>query len=343
MRHVISNLNIGPMSLGSMTFGCQNSIKESYNQLDLAFEHGINLIDTAEMYPIPINSETQGRAESYIGSWVRNRGNRRDVILASKITGPSPRLNHIRRGLTKFNTKDICDAVEGSLKRLSTDYIDLYQIHWPERTTNNFGKLNYEYHDKQYNTPILETLQALSRLVKDGKVLNIGISNETPWGLSQYLKLSEIHDLPKPITIQNPYSLLNRSYEIGLSELSHYENVGLLAYSPLGFGTLTGKYLNDQMPEDSRRKLFDGYDRYSNFQGELATHEYIKLAKESDIDPAQMALAFIMNKPFVTSVIIGATTQEQLKNNISSLDVKLSKDVVQEIETIHNKYPNPCP
>ncbi len=339
----ISNLNIGSLSLGSMTFGGQNSTIDSYKQLDLAFEYGINLIDTAEMYPIPISSKIQGRTEKYIGRWIKDRGNRKDVVLASKITGPSPRLNHIRGGVTKFNKKDICNAIEGSLKRLCTDYIDLYQIHWPERTTNNFGKLNYEYCDEQHTTSILETLQALSGLVKDGKVRNIGISNETPWGLSQYLKLSESHNLLKPLTIQNPYSLLNRSYEIGLSEFSHRENIGLLAHSPLGFGALTGKYLNGQMPKNSRRGLFDGYDRYSNIQGELATHEYIEIAKESGLDPAQMALAFVRNKPFVISTIIGVTTLEQLKNNIGSMDIKLSQDIIQEIEVIHKKYPNPCP
>jgi aryl-alcohol dehydrogenase-like predicted oxidoreductase len=339
----ISKLNIGPLSLGSMTFGGQNSTIDSYNQLDLAFEYGINLIDTAEMYPIPISSKTQGRTEKYIGKWIKDRGNRKDVVLASKVTGPSPRLSHIRGGVTKFNKKNIYNAIEGSLKRLCTDYIDLYQIHWPERTTNNFGKLNYDYRDEQQTTSILETLQAVSGLIKDGKVRNIGISNETPWGLSQYLKLSESHNLPKPLTIQNPYSLLNRSYEIGLSEFSHRENIGLLVHSPLGFGALTGKYLNGQMPKNSRRELFDGYDRYSNIQGELATHEYIKLAKESGLDPTQMALAFVRNKPFVISTIIGATTLEQLKNNIGSLDIKLSKDVIQEIEVIHKKYPNPCP
>ena len=329
--------------LGSMTFGGQNSFSDTTDQLDYAFDNGINFIDTAEMYPIPVNSKTQGSSEEYIGKWIKSHKNRKDVILASKVTGPSPRLSYIRDGVTKFNKKDIHNAIEGSLKRLCTDYIDLYQIHWPERTTNNFGKLNYEYCDEQEVTSILDTLQALNDLVKDGKVRHIGISNETPWGVSQYLKLSESHSLPKPLTIQNPYSLLNRSFEMGLSEISHRENIGLLAYSPLGFGVLTGKYLNGQMPKNSRRELFNGYDRYSNIQGELATYEYIKLAKESGLNPAQMALAFVINKPFVMSAIIGATTLEQLKNNIGSLDIKLSQDVIREIEAIHKKYPNPCP
>ena len=329
--------------LGSMTFGGQNSFSDTTDQLDYAFDNGINFIDTAEMYPIPINSKTQGSSEEYIGKWIKSHKNRKDVILASKVTGPSPRLSYIRDGVTKFNKKDIHNAIEGSLKRLCTDYIDLYQIHWPERTTNNFGKLNYEYCDEQETTSILEALQVFDGLVKDGKIRHIGISNETPWGLSQYLKLSEFHDLLKPLTIQNPYSLLNRSFEVGLGEFSHRENIGLLAYSPLGFGALTGKYLNGQMPKNSRRKLFDGYDRYSNTQGGLATYEYVKLAYESGLDPAQMALAFVINKPFVMSAIIGATTLEQLKNNIGSLDIKLSQDVIREIEAIHKKYPNPCP
>jgi len=336
-------LEVSVLSLGSMTFGDQNSINDSYNQLDLAFDYGVNLIDTAEMYPIPISPKTQGRTEEYIGRGVKDRGNRKDIILASKVTGPSPRLTHIRKGATEFNKKDIYNAIDGSLKRLCTDYIDLYQIHWPERNTNNFGKLGYNFFEEKHSTTILETLEVLGRLTKDGKVRHIGISNETPWGLSQYLKLSESHDLPKPITIQNPYSLLNRSYEIGLSEFSHHENIGLLAYSPLGFGVLTGKYLNGQMPKDSRRRLFDGYDRYSNIEGELATEEYIKLAKESGLNPAQMALAFVYSRPFVTSAIVGATTLEQLKHNLDSINLNLSEDVIQAIESIHRMHPNPCP
>jgi aryl-alcohol dehydrogenase-like predicted oxidoreductase len=326
-----------------MTFGGQNSLSDAFSQLNYAFDNGINFIDTAEMYPIPTKSKTQGKTEEYIGKWIKSRGNRKDVVLASKVTGPSPRLTHIRKGATGFNKKDIYSAIDGSLKRLCTDYIDLYQIHWPERNTNNFGKLGYNVFDEKHTTAILETLEVLSNLTKDGKVRHIGISNETPWGLSQYLKLSESHDLPKPITIQNPYSLLNRSYEIGLSEFSHHENIGLLAYSPLGFGVLTGKYLNGQMPKNSRRELFDRYDRYSNTEGELATKEYIKLAKESGLDSAQMALAFVYSRPFVTSVIVGATTLAQLKHNIDSINVNLSEDVIQKIESIHRMHPNPCP
>jgi len=325
-----------------MTFGRQNTIQDSYKQLDFSFDNGINFIDTAEMYPVPADLVTQGFTEKYIAKWIKIRKNRKDIILATKVTGFSKRLMHIRNGETKFKEKDINDAVDGSLKRLETDYIDLFQIHWPERITNNFGKLNYEYSDKE-TTSILETIESLSRLIKAGKIRYFGVSNETPWGVAQYLNLSELYNFPKPITIQNPYSLLNRSYEIGLSEFSHRENIGLLAYSPLGFGVLTGKYLNGQMPKNSRRKLFDGYDRYSNTQGGLATYEYVKLAYESGLDPAQMALAFIINKPFVMSTIIGATTLEQLKNNIGSLNVKLSQDVINEIEVIHKKYPNPCP
>ena len=335
--------NPSKICLGTMTFGEQNSLSDAFSQLDYAFDNGINFIDTAEMYPIPVSSKTQGSSEEYIGKWIKSRKNRKNVILASKVTGPSPRLIHIRKGATKFNKKDIYDAIDGSLKRLCTDYIDLYQVHWPERNTNNFGKLGYNFFEEKHSTTILETLEVLGNLAEEGKVRHIGISNETSWGLSQYLKLSESDDLPKPITIQNPYSLLNRSYEIGLSEFSHRENIGLLAYSPLGFGTLTGKYLNGQMPKNSRRELFDGYDRYSNNQGELATLEYIKLAKESGLDSTQMALAFVLGQPFVTSTIIGATTSEQLRSNIDSLNIKLSQDVIQEIEVIHKKYPNPCP
>jgi aryl-alcohol dehydrogenase-like predicted oxidoreductase len=335
--------NPSGVCLGSMTFGGQNSFSDAVSQLNYAFDNGVNFIDTAEMYPIPVDIKTQGRTEEYIGKWIRDRGNRQDVILSSKITGKSPRLTHIREGVTKFNKENIYNAVDGSLKRLCSDYIDLYQIHWPERTTNNFGKLNYKYCTEHKTTPIIETLKALSDLVKKGKILHIGISNETPWGLSQYLKLSELYNFPKPVTIQNPYSLLNRSFEVGLSEFSHRENIGLLAYSPLGFGALSGKYLNNIKPKNSRRQLFNGYDRYSNTQGKLATKDYINLAKESGLDPAQMSIAFVMSQPFVMSTIIGATTLDQLKNNIGSLNVKLSQDVIQEIEVIHKKYPNPCP
>jgi aryl-alcohol dehydrogenase-like predicted oxidoreductase len=337
------DIEVSEICLGTMTFGGQNSLVDSYNQLDYAFENGVNFIDTAEMYPIPVNTDSQGKTEKYIGKWIKDRGNRKNIVLATKVTGPSPRLTHIRNGKSKFNKRDIHNSIDESLKRLCTDYIDLYQIHWPERKTNNFGKLNYEYCDEQKTTPIVETLDALGNLIKAGKIRYIGISNETPWGLSQYLRLSELHNLPKLMTIQNPYSLLNRSFEIGLSEFSHRENIGLLAYSPLGFGALSGKYLNGKMPKGSRRQLLVGYDRYSNIQGELATKEYVELAKESGLDPTQMALAFVKNQPFIMSTIIGSTTLKQLKSNIDSLDVKLSQDVIQEIEVIYKKYPNPCP
>jgi len=326
-----------------MTFGSQTSLDDAYELLDFAFESGVNFIDTAEMYPIPINAETQGLTEEYIGRWMKDRGNRSSVVLATKVTGPSPALTHIRMGEAKLNKKDIYNAINGSLKRLGTDYIDLYQIHWPERKINNFGKLNYDYDDMEKTTSIRETLEVLAGLVKEGKVLQIGISNESPWGLMEYLKSSEVFDLPRIISIQNPYSLLNRSFEIGLSEVSHRENVGLLAYSPLGFGVLTGKYLSGEMPVGSRRQLFDKYDRYSNREGELATIKYIKLAQESGLDPAQMALAFVSSRPFVMSTVIGVTSLHQLKNCLSGLNIKLGQDVNLKIEGIHKMHPNPCP
>ncbi len=338
-----TNQKISSVCLGTMTFGSQTSLDDAYELLDFAFESGVNFIDTAEMYPIPINAATQGLPEEYIGRWMKDRSNRSNVVLATKVTGPSPALTHIRMGEAKLNKKDIYNAINGSLKRLGTDYIDLYQIHWPERKINNFGKLNYDYDDMEKTTSIRETLEVLAGLVKEGKVLQIGISNESPWGVMEYLKSSEIFDLPRIISIQNPYSLLNRSFEIGLSEVSHRENVGLLAYSPLGFGVLTGKYLGGEMPVGSRRKLFDRYDRYSNREGELATTKYIKLAQESGLDPAQMALAFVNSRPFVMSTVIGVTSLHQLKNCLSGFNIKLGQDVNLKIEGVHKMHPNPCP
>jgi aryl-alcohol dehydrogenase-like predicted oxidoreductase len=338
-----TDLKISLICLGSMTFGEQNTELEAFEQMDYALEQGVNFIDTAEMYPIPARGETQGQAEEYVGKWMKQRGNREKVIVASKITGPSPGLTHIRGGKTQFNRAYIRKAVTGSLKRLKTDYIDLYFVHWPERSTNMFGKLGYEHRDEEGLTDIADTLLALDELVQEGKVRHLGISNETPWGLMQYLKASDRAGLSRTMAIQNPYSLLNRSFEIGLAECAHREVVSLMAYSPLGFGVLSGKYLNLAQPVGARRTIFTRYDRYSNQVGILATEAYVSLAGKAGLDSAQMALAYVNSRPFVTSTIIGATSIAQLRLNIASTDIKLSGEVLAAIEAIHKQYPNPCP
>jgi aryl-alcohol dehydrogenase-like predicted oxidoreductase len=336
-----STLEVSKICLGTMTFGEQNSQADASNQLDYALERGINFIDTAEMYPVPPNDETQGLTEQYIGNWLEKSGKREKIVLATKVAGPS-RVNHIRPHMA-LDHRNIHQAIDDSLARLKTDYIDLYQLHWPQRQANYFGKLNYEEADSHDDIPLIETLEAMSDLVKAGKVRYIGVSNETPWGLMTYLRLAEKHDLPRMVTIQNPYSLLNRSFEVGLSEISHFEGVQLLAYSPLAFGALSGKYLNGARPDGARCSLFDRFQRYFTPQGIKATQAYVKLAQDVGLDPAQMALAFVNQRPFVGANIIGATTMEQLKSNIDSIDITLSADVLAKIDEIANTYSNPCP
>jgi len=338
-----SNLKVSLICLGTMTFGEQNTEQDAFEQLDYALEQGVNFIDVAEMYPIPVRAETQGRTEEYVGNWMQQRGNRSKVIIASKITGPSPRLRHVREGKTRFSRAHIREAIEGSLKRLKTDYIDLYLVHWPERNVNMFGKLGYAHRYEEGVTQISETLEALNELVQAGTIRYVGISNETPWGLMQYLRASDEKKLARIVAIQNPYSLLNRSFEIGLAECAHRESVGLMAYSPLGFGVLSGKYLNHVRPAGARRTLFERYDRYSNSAGQLATEAYVQLANVAGLDPAQMALAYVNSRPFLTSTITAATSMTHLKSNISSVDIKLSGEVLAAIEMIHTQHPNPCP
>lgn len=336
-----STLEISPLCLGTMTFGEQNTESEAFSQLDYALERGINFIDTAEMYPVPPNSDTQGRTEEYIGNWIKKSGKREKVVLATKVAGPSG-VPYIREDMA-LDWRNIHLAIDESLNRLQTEYVDLYQIHWPQRKTNCFGQLNYPYPDDQNDTPILETLEALADVVKQGKVRYIGLSNETPWGVMSYLRLAEKHDLPRAITIQNPYNLLNRTFEVGLSEIAHNEGVELLAYSPLAFGALSGKYLNDAKPEGARCTLYERFVRYFTPNGVKATEAYVKLAQEHGLDPAQMALAFVNQCPFVASNIIGATTMEQLKSNIDSLEVDLSEELLASLQEIGVQYSNPCP
>ena len=334
-----SELNVSLICLGTMTWGEQNTETEAHEQMDYAVSQGINFFDAAEMYPVPPKAETQGRTEQYIGTWFKKTGKRKDIVMATKVTGPGTA--HIRGG-SRLDRKSVIEACEDNLKRLQTDYIDLYQIHWPERATNYFGRLGYEHsHDRA--TPIEETLGALAELVKQGKVRHIGISNETPWGVSEYLRLSRELKLPRIVSIQNPYSLLNRSYEIGLAEFSHRESLSLLAYSPMAFGVLSGKYLGGARPAGARVSLFTRFSRYTNPQAEAATAAYVELAQQHGLDPAQMSLAFVNTRPFLTSTIIGATTMAQLRNNIASHELKLSKEVMQGIEQIHKRHTIPCP
>ncbi len=338
-----SGIKISQICLGTMTWGNQNGQSEAFEQLGYALDQGINFIDTAELYAIPPEASTYGATETIIGNWLKQTGKRSEIILASKVCGPTAWCPHIRKGEAKLDRENIFSAVEGSLKRLQTDYLDLYQVHWPERETNCFGKLGYEESSVDRDTPIDETLMALGELVRQGKVRHIGISNETPWGAMQYLNSAREQQLPRILSIQNPYSLLNRSFEIGLAEISHREKVGLLAYSPLGFGTLSGKYLDGQYPEKGRITLFPHYQRYLTEQGIRATEAYVALARKHGLDPAQMALSFVHSRPFVTSTIIGATTMEQLHCNIASVDIDLSGEVIQAIHDIHQTFPNPCP
>ncbi|PCI23928.1 MAG: NADP(H)-dependent aldo-keto reductase [SAR324 cluster bacterium] len=338
-----TDLQVSRICLGTMTWGEQNTEAEAHEQLDYAVDQGINFIDTAEMYPVPPRLETQGLTEQYLGTWLKKRKNREQVMIASKVTGPSIFYSYIRSGGTHLTKQHIREAIEGNLKRLQTDYIDLYQIHWPERNTNYFGQLGYQHRDEEQNLPIAETLGVLDELVQEGKIRHIGLSNETPWGVMSYLQLAEKESLPRIVSIQNPYNLLNRSFEVGLAEISHREDVGLLAYSPLAFGTLSGKYLNKAQPAKARITLFERFSRYSNPQGQEAITAYVELAKEFHLSPTQMALAFVTSRSFLTSTIIGATTMEQLKSNIHSIDLTLPPEILQAIENIHKIYSNPCP
>ena len=338
-----TDIEVSRICLGTMTWGEQNTEKEAHEQLDYAVESGINFIDVAEMYPVPPREETYGLTESYIGNWLSKRKDRDKIILASKVAAKAEWLPYIRGGQIKLDKKNIVQALEDSLRRLKTDYIDLYQMHWPDRNTNFFGKLAYYHAPEKDGIPIAETLAVLDELVKQGKIRAIGISNETPWGCAEYLRISREKELPRIVSIQNPYNLLNRTFEIGISEFSHREQVGLLAYSPLAFGALSGKYLNNQKPEGARLTLFERFNRYLNPQATKATEAYVNLAKKNDLDPSQMALSYVSSRPFLTSNIIGATSMEQLKMDIESINIELSDDVIKDIESIHEKIPNPAP
>jgi aryl-alcohol dehydrogenase-like predicted oxidoreductase len=338
-----TDINVSRICLGTMTWGEQNSEQEAHQQLDYALAAGVNFIDAAEMYPVPPRAETYGRTEQYIGNWLAQRGNRHQVILATKVAGRSESFYYMRDGHPCFDRKNIEAALNDSLRRLQTDYVDLYQLHWPDRKTNFFGRLGFEYDPEDQSVPIEETLSVLNDLVKTGKVRHIGLSNETPWGAMTFARLADEKNWPRPVSIQNPYSLLNRTFEIGLSEVAHHEDMGLLAYSPLGFGVLSGKYLNGARPEGARLTLFTRFDRYNNSNAMRATQAYVEIAHKHNLNPAQMALAYVNSRSFLTSNIIGATSLTQLKDNIESDAIRLDEAVVEEIEAVHRDTPNPSP
>ena len=339
-----TGVSVSRVCLGTMTWGEQNTEAEAHQQLNYAMEAGINFIDTAEMYPVPPRAETQGLTERYIGSWLKARGRREDLVLATKVAGPSRHgTSHIRPGKVRLDRPNIEAAIDASLKRLGTDYIDLYQLHWPDRNTVTFGQRTYEHLLDPDEAPIEETLAALGELVTAGKVRFIGLSNETPWGVMRFLEASDRLGLPRPHSVQNAYSLVNRLFESGLDEIALREDLGLLAYSPLAGGTLSGKYLNGAKPAGSRMTLFTRFTRYDGEQGKAATARYVALARTAGLDPSQMALAYIDAKAFVASTIIGATSMEQLKTDIGAFDLALDPAVVSEIEAIHLDSPNPCP
>jgi len=339
-----TGIEVSVIGLGTMTFGEQNTEAEAFAQMDHALGEGVNLFDTAELYSIPPRPETYGATETLIGRWLKARGTRNRIVLASKIAGPGEGwIDHIRGGRTRFGREHIRQALEGSLRRLQTECIDLYQLHWPERKTNFFGKLGYTPEADEAFTPFTETLSALAEQVQAGKIRFIGLSNETPWGVMRFLAAAEALDLPRVVSVQNPYSLLNRTYEIGLAEVSIRERCGLLAYSPLGFGVLSGKYLHGARPEGARISRWPDYTRYSSPQAEAATEAYVQLARDHGLDPAQMALAFVNTRPFLTSTLIGATTLDQLRSNIASVDLELPESVLDGIERIHQAHPNPSP
>ena len=337
-----TDLRVSALCLGTMTWGEQNDETQAFAQLDRARAAGVNFIDTAEMYPVPPRPETYATTERYIGNYLKARGDRADWILASKIAGPGNGISHVRDGNLKFNRQHIVAALDASLERLQTDWLDLYQLHWPERRTNFFGQLGYQHQEESF-TPLEETLEVLDEQVRAGKIRHIGLSNETPWGTMTFLRLAEERGWPRAVSIQNPYNLLNRSFEVGLAEIAIREQCGLLAYSPLAFGMLSGKYEGGARPANGRITLFSRFARYSNPQARTACSRYVALAREHDLDPAQMAMAYVTQQPFVTSNIIGATNLEQLDNNLASLQVQLSEGVLGAIEAIHVEQPNPAP
>ena len=336
-----TDLKVSTICLGTMTWGEQNTQEQGFEQMDYALDQGVNFWDTAELYAVPPRKETFGHTEKIIGNWFEKSKRRNEVILASKVSGPSRK--YLRNGENSFVGPNLEAALNNSLKRLKTDYIDLYQLHWPERNVNNFGKLGYVHMENNWNQ-FEDVLGELKKYVDKGKIRYVGLSNETPWGTLKYLQLSKDNNLPRMMSIQNPYNLLNRSYEVGLAEISIREKIGCLAYSPLASGYLSGKYRNKAFPKGSRMERdFDFWTRYRKPNIDEAVEEYFKISKEHNLDMSQMSIKFCEIQDFVTSVIIGATTMEQLKTNIESVNVNLSDDVIKKINKIQTIYPNPCP
>ena len=336
-----TDLEVSTICLGTMTWGEQNTQEEGFEQMDYALDQGVNFWDTAELYAVPPKAETFGHTEKIIGNWFEKNKKRDKVILATKVAGPSRK--YLRNGENSFVGKNLDQAINDSLRRLKTDYIDLYQLHWPERNVNNFGKLGYTHKENNWNE-FEDVLDNLKKYIDIGKIRYVGLSNETPWGVMNYLKLSKDKDLPRMMSIQNPYSLLNRSYEVGLAEISIREKIGCLAYSPLASGYLSGKYRNGNFPKGSRMERdFDFWTRYRKPNVDKVVEEYFKISKKYDLDISQMSIKFCEVQDFMTSVIIGATTMEQLKTDIESVKVKLDENVIKEINEIQKIYPNPCP
>lgn len=335
-----TNIKVSKICLGSMTWGNQNTEAEGHQQLDYAIDQGVNFIDTAELYPVPATAEISGRTSKIIGTWLNKNGNRDKIVIGSKIAGSGDYTAHIRT--TGFSQNAIKEAIDSELERLQTDYIDLYQLHWPERDTNRFGVRSFKL-DTKWEDNFNEILHSLDSEVKSGRIRSIGISNENSWGTMRYLEESKNHNLPRVATIQNAYSLLTRTFETDLAEVALREHVGLLAYSPMAFGVLSGKYIKGNAADNARLKLFPRFARYSGEKAEEAVKHYLRIAEDNSMSLAQMSLAFVNQQPFVTSTIIGATNLKQLKENVDSIHVALSEDVLEQINEVHNTMPNPAP
>ena len=337
-----TDIQVSKICLGTMTFGQQNTEAEGHAQMDYALEQGVNFFDTAEMYSVPARQETYGSTERILGTWFQKTGNRDKVVLASKIAGPNPNFTYMREK-NDFSPASIQYALDQSLLRLQTDYIDLYQLHWPERKTNFFGQRGFKVQDDAWEDNIHAVLETLNGFIQQGKIKHIGLSNETPWGIMRFLEESKYHNLPRIKTVQNPYSLLNRLYENASAEIGIRENVGLLAYSPMAFGVLSGKFLTGEAHPNARINLFPQFSRYNSEQSAAATRLYHEIAQQNGLTLTQLALAFIEQQPFVTSTIIGATTMEQLKENIDTINVTLSEELLQAIDGVQAKIPDPAP
>jgi aryl-alcohol dehydrogenase-like predicted oxidoreductase len=337
-----SDLKVSKICLGTMTFGQQNTETEGHAQMDYALEKGVNFFDTAEMYSVPARQETYGSTEKILGTWFKKTGKREEIVLASKIAGPNPNFTYMREKMD-FSPASIKFALDQSLTRLQTDYIDIYQLHWPERKANFFGQRSFKVQEDAWEDNIHSVLETLDGFIKEGKINHIGLSNETPWGIMRFLEESKYQNLPRIKTIQNPYSLLNRLFEVGSSEVCVRENVGLLAYSPLAFGVLSGKFLSGESHPNARITLFPQFARYNSAQCTEATRLYQEIAHQHGLTLTELALAFVEEQAFVTSTIIGATTLEQLKENIATIDVVLSEEILKAIDEVQAIIPNPAP